>query len=388
MTHNRMASWLLLVAAGWLLGCSASKPGTQASTNRRFPYTLHLVDRRATYETKALFYNMQHLDGRSILFGQQDATQYGIGWKDEANRSDVKSVCGSNPALYGWDVADVVRERLQSKPLSDPTLAAHRQLVIDAYERGGLNTFCWHMQNFVTGKNFYDTTAVVAAILPGGAKHTAYTQSLDIIADYFLSLRAADGTPIPIVFRPLHEHTGSWFWWGKRHCSKAEFMQLWQFTVTYLRDKKQVHNLLFAYSPDRVPDMAAYFERYPGDAYVDILGHDNYGDFNKIVTPNKGVTTLEELVDEAQKRHKVAALTETGLEKLTNPTWFTANLLAQIKSSPKASRIAYVMVWRNAHEGHFYAPYPGHTSVPDFLQFYNDPLTTFESDHPRLYSVP
>jgi mannan endo-1,4-beta-mannosidase len=134
--------------------------------------------------------------------------------------------------------------------------------------------------------------------------------------------------------------------------------------------------------------MAVYFERYPGDAYVDILGHDNYGDFNKIETPNKGVKTLEDLTDEAQKRGKVAALTETGLEKIVNLTWYTANLLNQLKSSPKARRIAYLMVWRNAHPGHFYAPYPDHASVPDFMQFYNDPLTTFENDQPRLYSLP
>ena len=251
-----------------------------------------------------------------------------------------------------------------------------------------MNTFCWHMHNFKTGGNFYDTTAAVGGILPGGAQHAAYTRSMEVIADYFLNLKAADGALVPVVFRPLHEHTGSWFWWGKRHCTTAEFVQLWQFTVQYLRDKKKVHNLLFAYSPDRVPNMATYFERYPGDAYVDVLGHDNYWDFNVITTPNKGVATLDTLVDIARARGKVAALTEAGLEKISTPTWYTDHLLQQLKHSPKAHQIAYLMVWRNAHEGHFYAPYPGHASVPNFLRFYQDSLTTFENDRPRLYSVP
>lgn len=387
LPHRRAAGWLLLAALG-LAGCSAGRRGP-AAAGPRFPYPVAVVDAHATYQTKALFYNLRQLAGHGLLFGQQDATQYGIGWHDEPGRSDIKSVCGSNPAVYGWDVAEVVNAaRRGRQPATDTTLRRHRQLVLDAYQRGGLNTFCWHMDNFVTGNNFYDTTAVVAAILPGGAQHAAYVQALDVAAAYFNGLKAADGTAVPIIFRPFHEHTGSWFWWGRRHCTTAEFVQLWQFTVRYLRDVRQVHNLLFAYSPDRVPNMAAYFERYPGDAYVDVLGFDDYGDFDHLTTPNKGVTTLAAIVAEARQRHKVAALTEAGLEKITAPNWYSDNLLGQLKADPQARRIAYLMVWRNAHLGHFYAPYPGHSSVPGFLRFYQDSLTIFENDHPRLYTAP
>jgi len=389
MTNASQAHWLALLLAAPLVltGCGTGRVG-QPATSRRFPYPAPVVDKRATYQTKALFYNLRRLQGQSILFGQQDATQYGIGWHDQPDRSDIKSVCGSNPEVYGWDVAEVVNATLKGRALAtDTTLRRHRQLVLDAYQRGGLNTFCWHMDNFVTGKNFYDTTAVVPAILPGGSHHAAYLRALDIAADYFKGLQTPDGTAVPIIFRPFHEHTGSWFWWGRRHCTTAEFVQLWQFTVKYLRDTKQVHNLLFAYSPDRVPDMAAYFERYPGDAYADVLGFDDYGDFNTVTSPNKGVTTLAALVGEAEKRRKIPALTEAGLEKLTAPNWYNDNLLGQLKADPQARKIAYLMVWRNAHTGHFYAPYPGHPSVPGFLSFYQDPLTVFESDKPRLYQV-
>ena len=378
---------VLLAAALGLAGCGTGRVRSAAG---RFPHPVRVVDAQAMYQTKALFYNLQRLQGQGILFGQQDATQYGIGWHDEPDRSDVKSVCGSHPAVYGWDVAEVVNAARRGRTLAtDSVLRRHRQLVLDAYQRGGLNTFCWHMDNFVTGHNFYDTTgAVVRAILPGGAQHAAYRQALDVVAAYFQGLKATDGTAVPIIFRPLHEHTGSWFWWGRRHCTTEEFRQLWRFTVRYLRDEKQVHNLLFAYSPDRVPDMAAYFERYPGDDFVDVLGFDDYGDFDKVTTPNKGVATLASIVAEAHRRHKIPALTEAGLERLTAPDWYPDNLLGQLKADPQASRIAYVMVWRNAHLGHFYAPYLGHASVPGFLRFYQDSLTLFERDQPRLYTVP
>jgi len=377
--------WLAAAVAAGLLGCRNSRPLGAA----RIPVSVRVVDPKANYATKAVFYNLRQAAGKTILFGQQDATQYGIGWHDQTDRSDVKSVCGSHPALYGWDVAEVVNARRRGRPATDSVLRRHRQLVVDVYQRGGLNTFCWHMNNYMTGGNFYDTTATVAAILPGGAQHAAFRRDLDVIADFFRHLRAPNGRTIPVIFRPFHEHTGSWFWWGKRHCTRAEFVQLWQFTVHYLRDEQKVRNLLFAYSPDRVPNMREYFERYPGDDFVDVLGFDDYGDFNTIsATPNRGVATLDSIVAEARQRGKIAALTEAGLEKVTAPNWFNDNLLGQLKAHPQARQIAYLMVWRNARLNHFYAPYPGHASVPGFLQFYADSVTTFESDHPRLYTVP
>ena len=395
VTWARLHRGLLMAAGAGLLLALASCRSGQVSLMRqlfhrepRFSRPVKMVDSKATYATKALFYNLQHADGRSILFGQQDATWYGLGWKNEPDRSDIKSVSGSNPALYGWDLNTVVDANLTGHVRRNAPYQWHKQLVKGGYDRGGMTTFCWHVKNFATGGSFYDTTAAVAGILPGGAQHAAYTRSLDAMATYFRHLRGADGRLIPVVFRPFHEHTGSWFWWGKRHCTTAQFVALWRFTVEYLRDKKHVHNLLYAYSPDKVPNMAEYFERYPGDAYVDVLGNDDYGDFDQVKPRNRGVATLDSVVMEAEKRGKIAALTEAGLEKITVPDWYTRNLLGQITSSPQARKIAYVMVWRNAHAGHFYAPYPGHASVPDFLKFYADSVTTFEADRPQLYSVP
>lgn len=38
-----------------------------------------------------------------MLFGQHDATGYGVGWSGDDRRSDVKDVCGDYPALFSWD---------------------------------------------------------------------------------------------------------------------------------------------------------------------------------------------------------------------------------------------------------------------------------------------
>ena len=61
------------------------------------------IDTKATKETKALYKNLKKLSKNHILFAHQHATEYGHGWSGDANRSDVKSVTGSFPAMIGVD---------------------------------------------------------------------------------------------------------------------------------------------------------------------------------------------------------------------------------------------------------------------------------------------
>jgi mannan endo-1,4-beta-mannosidase len=86
----------------------------------------------------------------------------------------------------------------------------------------------------------------------------------------------------------------------------------------------------------------------------------------------------------AKERNKVAALTETGLEGVSNPQWFTQVILEPLKAN-KDIEVAYVLVWRNANETHHYAPYSGHASEQDFIQFYRDQYSLFESDIQNMY---
>ncbi|RYE16227.1 MAG: beta-mannosidase, partial [Sphingobacteriales bacterium] len=38
----------------------------------------------------------------------------------------------------------------------------------------------------------------------------------------------------------------------------------------------------------------------------------------------------------------------------------------------------YVMMWRNGRPDHYYAPYPGQVSEPDFVKFYQSPTNIFQ----------
>jgi mannan endo-1,4-beta-mannosidase len=347
------------------------------------------IDKRATKETKALYKNLKKLSEDHILFAHQHDTEYGHGWVGDKDRSDVKSVTGSYPAMVGIDfsglsgVSDEAIERTKS---------ALKKNVVDTYNRGGITTVAWHFSNPASEGGFYwkDSVSVPAIklIKPGGSRHEEYKKILETIADFAKSVKGKDGSLAPMIFRPYHEFDGEWFWWGKPYTTREDFIAVWQFTVNYLKDTLGVHNFLYAFSPDnKFTTEEEFLERFPGNDYVDMVGMDNYGDFGrygKYDLPN-AVKKLKIVSDYAVKNKKLAALTETGLESIPNPTWWTETLLKVVKS--ENMQLAYVLVWRNDIQSptHYYAPYPGQESVPDFVKFYNDPFTIFEKDLHKIY---
>ncbi|WNJ21574.1 glycosyl hydrolase [Pontibacter sp. G13] len=340
-----------------------------------------LADPDATPETRALYASLHQIAPEGIMFGHQDDLAYGVEWTRQRGRSDVRDVCGSYPAVYGWDLGHIGdSHNIDSVEFKDMQRWARQ-----VFRRGGVNTYSWHIRNLATGGGSWDTTKVVGRILPGGDLHADYLAKLDAVADFFLGLKTRWGRPIPVLFRPFHEHTGSWFWWGKGNCSPAQYRQLWHFTLMYLRDVRGVHNLLYVYSPDVFSDESEYLRCYPGDEFVDILGLDDYHDMKSPERLQDLTHRLGMVVKLAEEKGKVAALTETGLEKVPHASWWTDMLLEGIAQDSLARKIVYVLVWRNDREDHHYAPFPGHPSSEDFVKFRQSPMTLFEDDLPKLY---
>nr|AFE82293.1 endo-1,4-beta-mannanase precursor [Sphingomonas sp. JB13] len=346
------------------------------------------IDRLATRETRALFASLRALAPAHTLFGHQDDLAYGYGWTGDPGRSDVKSVAGSYPAVYGWDVGDIFasgKGPLRYDPLRADKL---RAWILSGYRRGGVITMSWHMPNPVAHSDAWDVaTPAVARILPGGDHHAAFLADLDIAARFFRSLRAPDGSLVPVIFRPWHEQTGDWFWWGAAHCTADQFNALWRMTVARLR-ADGVHNLLYAYSTDVFDTPEDYLARYPGDDVVDILGFDDYHGIASRATLPQFEQRIRTVVTLAGSRGKIAAVTETGLEAIPDAIWWTDILGRGLDDVPGA---AWVLVWRNANPAndrkeHFFAPYPGQKSAADFVQFTRDPRILLEDELPDLYA--
>ena len=349
------------------------------------------VDSKATTKTKNLLTNLHTVADKGFMFGHQDDQAYGVGWHADEGESDVKAVVGKFPAVHGWDLGKDLTSDMNIDSVNYENM---KSWIKATYKRGGLNSFSFHMDNLTTGGDSWDKSPSVADILPGGSKHSAFNEQLDLLAAFVKDCKKA-----PMVFRPWHEHNGNWFWWGKGNCTEEEYIALFRYTVDYLKNEKKIHNLLYAFSPDgsRWPlnDEAeqTYLYGYPGDDYVDIIGLDDY----EHVGRNKSIPVEEQkkhlvgrlkiITKIAEERGKVAALTETGLESVANTTWFTDVILNPIKENQDEIKIAWLLVWRNSNlnDYHYYAPYPGHSSVPDFKTFEQDQFTYFESDLSNLY---
>ena len=347
------------------------------------------IDKKATKETKALYKNLRKISRSNILFGHQHATEYGHGWYGDANRSDVKSVTGSHPAVIGVDFSGLSG---RPKEAIEKTKESLRKNIVDTYDRGGVTTVAWHFANPASKGGFYWVDSVsanaISLIKVGGSHHEQYKEILQTVGELAHSVKGKDGKLAPMLFRPFHEFDGDWFWWGKSHCSKEDFVSVWQFTVSYLRDSLGIHNFIYTFSPDNnFTTEAEFLERYPGDAYVDMVGMDNYGDFGRYGKYNleAGIKKLKIVSDYALKTKKLSALTETGLESIPNTTWWTETLLKTLQT--EKLRLAYVLVWRNDSRSptHYYAPYPEQASVADFMKFYNAPYTLFEGDLKKIY---
>lgn len=335
-----------------------------------------------TQETIVLFDNLKDVAKKGILFGHHDDTVYGIGWEGDKDRSDVKSVCGAFPAVISFDLGEIELGNVHN--LDKVPFERLKECTIEHYQRGGMVSFSWHVRNPKTGGDAWDISdsTVVASILPNGEHHQKMLSWIDIVSEFFLSLKTSEGTLVPVIFRPWHEHTGSWFWWGQALCSTEQYKMLWQMTFDRLC-QNGVNNLLLAYSPGMEPNtVEEYLERYPGDNIIDVIGTDIY-QYDSLQYKEQLDKELAIMTTVGRRHDKPIALTETGLEGIPDSTWWTQTLLPIVSKYP----LSYMLVWRNAREKvtHYYAPYPGQVSANDFVEFYKSSKTLFIGDDFELY---
>jgi len=332
------------------------------------------ADLHATEETKDLYQTINSRRAKGISVGHQDALAYGHGWYKVKGRSDLKDVAGKHPTVIGWEIGDI--ELGKPYNLDSVYFDDMRRSIVDTQKRGGITSLSWHANNIVSGKNAWDCAqdTVVRSILPAGSNHIKYLKWLDRTAEFLLSLKDNQGTLIPVVLRPYHEHTGSWFWWGAKQCTPEEYKALWKMTVDYFQQKHGIHHLLYCYSPSETENEAEFLARYPGDAYVDLVAFDCYvpGDgtpkdiekYKIAMAKNIAIVT-----DYAARSGKIPTIGETGLEGVKDPTYFTQVVYPLVKDKG----LAWILFWRNAYEkdkpNHYYVTFKGHPAAGDLKKF-------------------
>lgn len=78
---------------------------------------------------------------------------------------------------------------------------------------------------------------------------------------------------VPVLWRPLHEAEGGWFWWGR--AGSGVFVQLWRMLYARLVEHHGLRNLVWVYTS--AGDCCTSHAWYPGDHVVDVIATDAYG---------------------------------------------------------------------------------------------------------------
>ena len=214
-------------------------------------------------EARALLNFFAQTYGKKIIAGQHDGWRLTNGLSAEL--AYITNTTGKLPSLLENDLAGYTapqydnRHRLAKKAI-DWTQKQH-----------GISAFCWHWRPPSGGASAYakDTTFDISqAVSPGTPEYIGVQRDLDAVASELEVIRDAH---VPVLWRPLHEANGRWFWWGAH--GPEPFKQLWQMMFENFTGKHHLNNLIWVFSPGAETDLAAW---YPGDAYVDIVGDDHY----------------------------------------------------------------------------------------------------------------
>jgi len=195
-----------------------------------------------------------------------DLVEGGLDW--ERYLVALFEATGKWPALLGADYQgrnhDYDRSAIINRRLSE------------YWNAGGLIAIQLSARNPWTGKDMNDRTRtrLTDLITLGTDVHGVWMQYLDRIAEGLAELRDAG---VVVLWRPLHEMNGRWFWWGG--ADKEDYVALWRHMFDYFTKEKGLNNLLWVYSPSG--DRGTYLQPehfYPGDGYCDVIGIDNYTD--------------------------------------------------------------------------------------------------------------
>ena len=330
-----------------------------------------------------LLSRLDSLRQQGVMFGHQDDPLYGLEWAYEEGRSDVMESCGDYPAVMGFDLGGI---EVGSVANLDIVPFDRMRTEIQAHHRrGGIVTLSWHPRNPLTSDGATDaqwpagtawdvTSGTVSSVLPGGEQHPRFMEWLSRVGDFISTLTDDEGNPIPLIFRPWHENSGSWFWWGEKYCTPEEYRALWNMTQDYLARP----SLLWCYSPNMDGSLTdeKFLLRYPGDERVDMIGLDAYQWGTEEDYIRQTGADLDFYCAYGEQHHKLVALTECGRQSMPDPTWWGRVLLPLIKDRG----LSYALVWRNADAKEHFGPVPGTESAREFMTVYRDSAVLFLND--------
>ncbi len=256
------------------------------------------VSENSNEDTLAVFDYLCSIYGEQILTAQQmknDECLEDIAYYDNT---------GDMPAMKGYDFNNCTGSYI-SETMIDEAIEWHN-------ESGGLVTFTWHwnvprdIDDPSKGHAFYQEDIInwsqINAVTPGTKEYEQVIHDIDVIASKLQKLEAAGVT---VLFRPLHEASGSWFWWGVQNKTSVQnqvFQKLWYMIFDRIENHHKLTNIIWVWNGQTKHCMV-----HPNS--YDIAGIDYYGEAND---HSPKVRQYEDLISMNADSGKMLALSECG----------------------------------------------------------------------------
>lgn len=234
------------------------------------PAAGRLVTENPTPNTQRLYDFLLECRGKRYISGQQYL------FESEIEDLVYYRACGRLPAIRGYDFMGI------------GGLAEGYDQIERAYDWakncGGILTMCWHwyapddMSAPEKGSSFYYQTTsyshktsfdIVRAAQSGTPENAFVLHEIDLVAQ---ALKRFEREDIPVLWRPLHEANGNWFWWGNRgEESVNAYKWLWYTIFDRFMNYHRLTNLIWVWN-GQDKSMAVHPNTY------DIAGLDIYAE--------------------------------------------------------------------------------------------------------------
>lgn len=273
------------------------------SPNDIHNYPEKLINPNASYEAETLYLFLRDYYGHKIIAGQQ---------ADKGGSKELtylQNKTGKYPAIKGFDLIDYSPSRVERGTTSQET-----DLSIDWWQsQGGIVSLMWHWNapkdlldtedakwwsGFYTYATTFDPT--IAMNDQSSEEYELIIRDIDVIAGELLRLQNAK---VPVLWRPLHEAEGEWFWWGSK--GPETCVWLWKLMYDRLTNHHGLNNLIWVWTGTNSEEAMDW---YPGDDYVDMIGADIYLNDKNYATSFSMFDDMAGIHD----GHKVITLSETG----------------------------------------------------------------------------
>ena len=299
------------------------KPASEKLSN--LSPTRELSNPNASQTTKNLYSYLCDQYGNHIISGQQEYCgehNYNL-WnspdvfiKDNEEEFEfLEKTTGKQPAIRGIDLLTYN---------STTTWRDHApERAIEWFNKyHGIPSLTWHWSVpsnkddteayfYVESANAqYTTFSISKALEEGTWEHEKLLADIDVIATELTKLKEAD---VPVLWRPLHEAEGAWFWWGAEGPENCK--ALYRLLYDKLTNEYGLDNLIWVWTGYTYATSADW---YPGDDVVDIVGYDKYNAVDGLPNLSSISSTFYSLVQSTDCKKMVAMSENDSIPSLEN----------------------------------------------------------------------